>query len=109
MKIAQSSFYYKPKEKPLDQLKEKMDLRGRIEKICLEFPRYGYRRVTKGLQREGWMVNHKKVLRVMRENDLLCRIKKRRINTTDSNHSYPVFPNLIKKLTLTSINQVSSF
>lgn len=106
MKIAQSSFYYKPKEKPLGQLKEKMYLWGRIEKICLESPRYGYRRVTKELQREGWIVNHKRVLRVMRENDLLCRIKKRRINTTDSNHSHPVFPNLIKKLTSTSINQV---
>lgn len=106
MKIAQSSFYYKPKKKPLEQLKEKMDLRDRIEKICLDFPKYGYRRVTKQLHREKWIVNHKRVLRVMRENDLLCRVKKRRINTTNSNHSYPVFPNLVKKLTLTSINQV---
>jgi len=106
MKIAQSSFYYKPKKKPLEQLKEEMDLRDRVEKICLDFPKYGYRRVTKQLHREKWIVNHKRVLRVMRENDLLCRVKKRRINTTNSNHSYPVFPNLVKKLTLTSINQV---
>jgi len=106
MEIARSTFYHKSKEKSLEQLKEEMDLRDRVEKICLGFPKYGYRRVTNQLHREKWVVNHKRVLRMMRENDLLCRIKKRRINTTDSNHSYPVFPNLIKNLTPTSINQV---
>ncbi|MQY69507.1 MAG: IS3 family transposase [Firmicutes bacterium] len=55
-------------------LKEEVDLRDQIEKICVDFPRYGYRRVTKQLQREGWIINHKRVLRIMRENDLLCRI-----------------------------------
>ena len=55
-------------------LKEEMDLRDQIDKICVDFPRYGYRRVTKQLQREGWIINHKRVLRIMRENDLLCRI-----------------------------------
>lgn len=107
MNLARNTFYYKYKEKSLQQLKEDADLRNQIEKICLEFPRYGYRRVTKKLQREGWIVNHKRVLRVMRENELLCRIKrKQRIKTTDSNHSYPVFPNLIKDLVTSSINQV---
>ncbi|MEA3485149.1 MAG: IS3 family transposase [Candidatus Aerophobetes bacterium] len=106
MKIARATFYYKAKEKSLEKLKEEMDLRDRIEKICLDFPRYGYRRVTKQLQREDWIVNHKRVLRIMRENDLLCRIRKRIIKTTDSDHSYPVFPNLIKDLITTSINQV---
>jgi len=86
-----------------------MDLRDQIERICLDFPRYGYRRVTKQLQRERWIVNHKRVLRVMRENDLLCRIRKRRVRTTDANHSYPVFPNLIKDSVITSINQVFCF
>ena len=42
----------------------------------------------------------------MRENDLLCRIRKRRVRTTDSDHSYPVFPNLIRDSVITSINQV---
>ena len=54
-----------------------MDLRDRIESICLEFPRYGYRRVTRQLQREGWRVNHKKVLRLMQENYLLCRVRRK--------------------------------
>lgn len=107
MNLARSTFYYKYKEKSLQQLKEDTDLQIQIEKICLEFPRYGYRRVTKELQREGWIVNHKRVLRVMRENELLCRIRRKQgIKTTDSNHSYPVFPNLIKDLVTSSINQV---
>jgi len=105
MKIARSTLYHKPKEKSLEQLKEEMDLRDQIERICLDFSRYGYRRVTKQLQREGWIVNHKRVLRVMRENDIICRIKRRRVRTTDSDHSYSVFPNLIKDLVITSINQ----
>jgi len=107
MNLARSTFYYKYKEKSLQQLKEDAGLQNQIEKICLEFPRYGYRRVTKKLQRDGWIINHKRVLRVMRENELLCRIRrKQRIKTTDSNHSYPVFPNLIKDLATSSINQV---
>ena len=96
MKIARSTVYHKPKEKSLQQLKEEMDLRGQIERICLDFPRYGYRRVTKQLQRESWIVNHKRVLRVMRENDLLCRIRRRYVRTTDANHSYPIFPLLLR-------------
>jgi len=106
MKIARSTFYHKPEEKSLEELKEEMDLRDRIEKICLDFPQYGYRRVTKQLQRERWIVNHKRVLRMMQENDLLCRIRKRVVKTTDSDHSYSIFPNFIKDLTTTFINQI---
>jgi len=62
MKLPLRSYYYKTKEKRSDEV-----LKARISDICLEFPRYGYRRVTKQLQREGWIVNHKKVLRIMRE------------------------------------------
>ena len=53
MKIAPSTLYHKPKENSLEQLEEEMDLRDQIERICLDFPRYGYRRVTEQLQREG--------------------------------------------------------
>lgn len=63
MKIPRSTFYYRGKEKPFNQLKAEADLQGRIEKICLNWPRYGYRRVTKQLHREGWSVNHKRVLK----------------------------------------------
>lgn len=51
-----------------------MELRDAIERIVLEFAGYGYRRVTAALQREGWSVNHKRVLRIMREESLLCQI-----------------------------------
>lgn len=51
-------------------------------------------------------VNHKKVYRIIRDNDLLCRIRKRRVRTTNSDHSHPTFPNLIKDLTSASINQI---
>lgn len=106
MKIPRSTFYYQDKEKPFNQLKAEVDLEDRIEKICLNWPRYGYRRVTKQLHREGWSVNHKRVLRMMRENDLLCRVRRQGVNTTNSSHSHPVFPNLIRDLLITSINQV---
>lgn len=46
MIIPRSAFYYKPKEKSLEQLKEEMDLRDQIDRICVDFPRYGYRTVT---------------------------------------------------------------
>lgn len=75
MGLPRSSFYYQPKVDGPARLKWEADLRDRMEGICLEFPGYGYRRVTHQLQREGWRVNHKKVLRLMRENDLLCRVK----------------------------------
>jgi len=106
MKIPRSTFYYRGKEKPFEELKAEVDLEDRIEKICLNWSRYGYRRVTKQLHREGWRVNHKRVLRMMRENDLLCRVRRQGVKTTNSSHSHPVFPNLIRDLLITSINQV---
>ena len=106
MKLARSSFYYKPTAKSPYQMKAEADLVDRIEAICLEFPRYGYRRVTKQLQRERWVVNHKKVLRLMRESDLLCRARHKWVKTTDSRHRFPRYPNLIKGVTISRMNEV---
>jgi putative transposase len=106
MKLARSSFYYKPRGKSPDQMKAEMDLRDRIETICLGFPCYGYRRVTYQLKREGKQVNHKKVLRLMRESDLLCRVKRKRVKTTNSRHRFPRYPNLVKGVTIRCLNQV---
>lgn len=106
MNLARSSFYYKSKAKSPEQMKTEADLRDRIEAICLEFPRYGYRRVTHQLRHEGWNVNHKKVLRLMRESDLLCRVKRKWVKTTDSSHSFPRYPNLIKGIVISRLNQV---
>ena len=77
-----------------------MVLRDAIEQIVLEFPGYGYRRVTAALRREGWRVNHKRVLRIMRHESLLCQLKRRFTPTTDSAHSFRRYPNLIEDIEL---------
>ena len=106
MSIARSCFYYKSRAASPDRMKLEADLMDRIEAICLQFPRYGYRRVSQQLKREGWVVNHKKVLRLMQESDLLCRVKQRWVKTTNSNHHFPVYPNLIKDMAISHLNQV---
>ena len=81
-------------------------LRDAIERIVLAFPGYGYRRVTKTLQREAWDVNHKRVLRVMREESLLCQLERRFVRTTDSAHALRTYPNLLTDMTLAGPDQV---
>lgn len=98
------SWYYEadePTPSEVDTL-----LRSRIEEIVLDFPGYGYRRVTKTLQREGQEVNHKRVLRIMREESLLCQLKRRFVVTTDSRHEFASYPNRLKGLIVTGLNQV---
>jgi hypothetical protein len=91
MKIYNRTYSYKPKGKASDKV-----LIERMEQICLDFPRYGYRRVTEQLKREGWLINHIKVHRIMREKGWLCQPgKKKWVGTTDSNHRLPIYPNLI--------------
>ena len=90
MGISRSTYYYKPKKKPSD-----MELAAKIEDIALDYPYYGYRRITAELRRQGLKVNHKRVLRLMREKNLLCRVVKSFKATTDSSHSLRKYPNLI--------------
>ncbi len=98
-------WYYKcHKQHKRDEADEK--LREVIEQIVLEFAGYGYRRVTKALVRAGWSVNHKRVLRVMRQASLLCRKKRRFVPTTDSQHPYQVYPDLVKGLEVSSPDTV---
>jgi len=106
MNIARSTFYRRRKTRNPDRMKSEADLIDRIETICLEFPRYGYRRVTEQLKRDRWLVNHKRVLRLMRESDLLCQVKRRWTKTTDSQHGFPRYPNLIKGINISRLNQV---
>lgn len=80
-------------------------LRAAIEEIVLEFPGYGYRRVTKALQRAGWEVNHKRVLRVMRQESLLCQLKRHFVVTTQSDHDLATYPNLLADARLTRRDQ----
>jgi len=88
-------------------------IRSEVEKLIIDFPKYGYRMMTKQLKKSGFqirgkLVNHKRVLRIMRENNLLCEIKKSFINTTNSNHDFFKYPNLLKKedIKITHLNQV---
>lgn len=83
-----------------------LELRDTIQIIALEWPQYGYRRITAQLHRQGLQVNHKRVLQVMREDNLLCLRKHRFVSTTDSHHRLPVYPNLVPEMTLTAINQL---
>jgi len=106
MKLVSSSFYYNPKSMTAKKLKSEADLRDKIEAICIDFPGYGYRRVTEELNQRDCPVNHKKVLRIMRESDLLCRVMRKRVKTTDSKHGFPRYPNLIKRLAINRLNQV---
>lgn len=106
LNLAKSSYYYKTKEQIETKLKTEADIRGRIEEIACEFQKYGYRRITKQLQREEIKINHKKVLRIMRENSLLCVGKRKWVNTTDSNHSLRTYPNIIKHVVADRLNQI---
>jgi putative transposase len=106
MGLARSTYYYRARQKSLEAKKEEADLRDRIEQIVVEFARYGYRRVTHQLRREGWKVNHKRVARMMREHSLECQIKRRWVKTTDSDHSFRIYPNLVKGLEIRGRNQV---
>lgn len=84
-----------------------LDLRDEIQRIALDFPCYGRPRITAELRRRGWKVNHKRVRRIMREDNLLC-LRKRKfvVTTTDANHNFRVYPNLAKSMELTGIDQL---
>lgn len=108
MTLARSTYYYRAKEKPVEKRIRDADLLDKIEAIAVEWPRYGYRRMTEELNDTHQMlVNHKRVARIMRENSLQCRVKKKWwIQTTDSNHRFRIYRNRIKKIRITGINQV---
>jgi putative transposase len=96
--LAPSSYYYRPRPKSAEAVAEEARLVARIRAICAEFPRYGYRRVTAQLKAEGRRVNHKRVSRIMGEQDLRVRPRRRFVVTTDSDHDGPIFPDLAKDM-----------
>ena len=84
-----------------------MELHDALQRLALAWPGYGYRRLTAALKRQGLIVNHKRVLRLMREDNLLClRYGRGFVVTTDSRHAFPVYPNLAREMTLTDLNQL---
>jgi putative transposase len=104
--LAPSSYYHRAKPRSAKAVAEEARLVARIREICAEFPRYGYRRVTAQLKAEGERVNHKRVARIMREQDLRVRPKRRFVATTNSDHAGPIFPNLAKDTTPTGPDQL---
>jgi putative transposase len=101
--VSRAGFYrFSPQEKG----KSDIELRDAMQRIALEFPSYGWRRMTAELKRRGWAVNHKRVYRLMCEDNLLCLRKRKFIVTSDSNHRLPVYPNLAASLKPTGLNQL---
>jgi transposase InsO family protein len=101
--VARATYYRQP-AKP-DECA--MELRDCLQRLALEWPTYGYRRITAALRRRGFAVNRKRVLRLLRADNLLCLRRGRLfVVTTDSRHDCPVYPNLARELAVTNINQL---
>ena len=102
--VGRSWYHEQPTAPP--QAERDIALRDAIERLVLEFPASGYHAVTKALARAGWAVNHKHVLRVMRQESLLCQLKRRFVGTTDSHHALRTYPNLVADFQPTGPDQV---
>ena len=103
LSLSRATLYRRSGAEALD---DDTELRDEIQRIALDMPAYGYRRITRALARQGHQVNHKRVLRLMREDNLLCLRKRKYISTTDSGHGLPVYPNLAADMALWRINQL---
>jgi transposase InsO family protein len=103
--VSRAGFYRSlAEQKPLE---EEMEVRAAIQRIALEHRRrYGYRRIAAELRRQGMLVNHKRVARIMREDNLLAVRSKSFVTTTDSSHELEVYLNLARRLQLSGINQL---
>src|SRR3984885_8356913 len=102
--VSRSGFYRSRRQQPATG--REVELREAMQCVALEFPRYGWQRMTPELKRRGWAVNHKRVYRLMREDNLLCLRRRKFVVTTDSAHTLPVYPNLAGAMTLTGLDQL---
>lgn len=100
LNLSRSSYYYRP------QLPDDETLQAAIREVAGEFPTYGYRRVTAELQRRGWNVNRKRVARLMQEMGLAAKIKPKKRRTTNSEHPYPRYANLVQDMRIVRPDQV---
>jgi putative transposase len=91
---------------PKTREQKDMERRVDIHKVALEMRCYGYRPLTAELHRRAVSINHKVVLRLLREDNLLCLRRRAFVSTTDSNHHFTIYPNLARDLVLTDINQL---
>ena len=103
--VSRAGFYRSLQEAP--PVKEEMEVRSTIQQIVLEHRRrYGYRRVAAELRRRGMHVNHKRVARLMREDNLLAVQPRAFVVTTESKHELEIYVNLASRMELTGINQL---
>ena len=102
--VSRSGFYRSRQPKPAAD--RECGLRDALQRVALEFPSYGWPRMTPELQRRGWAVNHKRVYRMMREDNLLCLRRRKFVRTTDSAHRFPVYPNLARAMAVTHLDQL---
>jgi len=103
--VSRAGFYRWQQRSPA--IDPDLDLRDEMQRIAVEFPYYGWRRMRKELEDRGWIINHKRIRRIMREDNLLClRRRKFVVTTTDSDHDRQVYPNLAGELALTGLNQL---
>jgi len=87
--------------------REETELRDVLQRLAVRHRHYGYRRLTELLHREGWAVNHKRVLRVMRTDNLLCLRRPAFVPaTTDSRHDWRVVPNVARGMQVTGLDQL---
>jgi transposase InsO family protein len=103
--VSRAGFYRSLREhRPVE---EDMAVRSTIQQIALEHRRrYGYRRIAAELRRRGMRVNHKRVARLMREDNLLSVQPRAFVVTTDAKHDLEVYLNLARRMTLTGLNQL---
>lgn len=97
--------FYRWKQRPASEDHD-LDLRDEVQRIALAMPSYGWRRVHAELRRRDWIVNHKRVRRILREDNLLCVRRRKFVATTDSNHGRRVYPNLAAGRVTTGLNQL---
>jgi len=102
--VSRAGFYRWQQMPPA--IDDDLDLRDEMQRIAVEFPYYGWRRMQKELRDRGWVVNHKRVRRIMWEDNLLCLRRRKFVATTDSDHNRPVYPNLAGEFALTGLNQL---
>lgn len=96
IELPRSTFYYRQTQRGSGVTDER--LLELISDVRCEWPAYGYRRVTREIKKHGYLVNHKRVARVMRSAGLGIKPRRRFVRTTDSDHPFPVFPNLYRNV-----------
>jgi putative transposase len=103
--VSRASFYRSLQERA--PVEEDMEVRSVIQQIAVEHRRrYGYRRISAELRRRGMLVNHKRVLRIIRDDNLLAVQPRTFVVTTDSDHEFEVYLNLASRMKLTGMNQL---